>query len=391
MIFFRNVNSDSAACIILGCCLSYLCSHAQATEFIPLGDLPGGGFGSTAISVDGLGQKVVGSSATDTSDNAFLWTEVSGIQSIAPSGSALAISEDGVVVVGMATNAGTGIQEPFMWDSANGLSLLGFPGPASPSPAAALDVSGNGEVVVGFTVFNGVQKAFSWTVGAGFVDLEPLTTETSTATSISRDGSVIAGQLGNRAFRWTATDGMAYLGDLPGGSDSSEASGMSADGAIVVGSFDSSNGSEAFRWSNETGMVGLGFLSTDSTSSFAAATTESGEAIVGQNSVGNTGEAFLWTPAHGIEPLQHVLETRFSLSNELSGWELISALDISADGRFIVGRGINTDGNREAWLVRLDQPIFVPEPRGGLMGLLVIGGYALLQFRQRGVPAIGCR
>ncbi|MGV2388389.1 MAG UNVERIFIED_CONTAM: hypothetical protein LVR29_08855 [Microcystis novacekii LVE1205-3] len=44
---------------------------------------------------------------------------------------------------------------------------------------------------------------------------------------------------------------------------SSAATGVSADGSVVVGSSSSDTGTQAFRWTQETGMVGLGFLSDD--------------------------------------------------------------------------------------------------------------------------------
>jgi len=54
---------------------------------------------------------------------------------------------------------------------------------------------------------------------------------------------------------------MVGLGDLPGGSFSSYADGVSANGSVVVGYGNSANGNEAFRWTQGTGMVGLGDLS----------------------------------------------------------------------------------------------------------------------------------
>jgi len=49
------------------------------------------------------------------------------------------------------------------------------------------------------------------------------------------------------------------LGNLPGGSFSSNAYGVSAYGA-VVGQGNSASGTEAFRWTSGGGMVGLGDL-----------------------------------------------------------------------------------------------------------------------------------
>ena len=66
---------------------------------------------------------------------------------------------------------------------------------------------------------------------------------------------------GTEAFRWTSGGGMVGLGDLPGGSFSSHAFGVSSDGSVVVESSHSvSGGYEAFRWTSAGGMVGLGDL-----------------------------------------------------------------------------------------------------------------------------------
>jgi hypothetical protein len=66
--------------------------------------------------------------------------------------------------------------------------------------------------------------------------------------------------------------------------------------------------------------------------------------------------AFIWDQAHGIRELQHVLATEFGLAAALEGWQLTRANDISADGRVIVGEGINPDGTLEAWLAIIPEP-----------------------------------
>ena len=89
----------------------------------------------------------------------------------------------------------------------------------------------------------------------------------SYAHDVSADGSTVVGwsksASGNEAFRWTSTSGMVGLGDLSGGSFGSYARGVSADGSIVVGRGKSASGSEAFRWTSASGMVGLGDLPGD--------------------------------------------------------------------------------------------------------------------------------
>jgi hypothetical protein len=99
---------------------------------------------------------------------------------------------------------------------------------------------------------------------------------------------------------------MTGLGDLPGGDFFSAANDVSADGSVVVG----------------TGSSASGF------------------------------EAFVWNAADGMRSLRDLLTNDAGL--DLTGWTLISANAISANGRAIVGEGTNPDGDDEAWRVLAD-------------------------------------
>ena len=370
---FSNMINSLTPCICgssIAAFLVFFTNSAFASEFVPLGGFPGGVFSSRALGVDDSGSVVVGSSSGSMSES-FVWTQTNGMMSINATGYAAAVSGDGQTVVGGVVLPSIGFTEPFFWTDSGGVQLLGFPlGETQSVFTAALDVSHDGSLIVGFTTYGGVFEAFTWTMVDGFIGLGDLFNGAgdSTATAVSSDGSVVVGQsTGNgeaKAFRWTTIEGMTDLGDLRGGGSSSAATNVSPDGSVIVGQSDSARGIEAFRWTQTSGLDGLGFLPGFEFQSIATATTKNGRAVVGLSGLGGTlgSKAFVWTEQGGMQSLQHVLENQFGLASALENWSLTDATDISADGRSIVGRGMNPDGNTEAWLVRLEQPVFIPEP-----------------------------
>jgi probable HAF family extracellular repeat protein len=172
----------------------------------------------------------------------------------------------------------------------------------------------------------------------------------SVARAVSADGSVVVGTSqssnGFEAFRWTATKGMLGLGDLPGGGFQSEASGISSDGGVIVGSGRSAAGSEAFYWTESGGMIGVGDLPGGVFASYASAVSADGRVIAGYSSSTRSGasyaEAFRWTSTNGMTSL-----------GDLPGGDPSSfAFAMSADGSVIVGAsgsGNATGGSWEAF------------------------------------------
>ncbi len=156
----------------------------------------------------------------------------------------------------------------------------------------------------------------------------------SSATGVSADGSVIVGTSssasGEQAFRWTAGSGMVGLGHLPGDTNS-VANGVSADGLVIVGSSSSASGSQAFRWTAGSGMIGLGHLS-GTTNNSAAGVSVDGSVIVGTsgildgNGIDDTRKAFRWTAGTGMVGLGY-----------LPGDTVSSATAVSGDGSIVVG------------------------------------------------------
>jgi probable HAF family extracellular repeat protein len=175
-------------------------------------------------------------------------------------------------------------------------------------------------------------------------DLGTLGGDQSEALGVSADGAVVVGWAENaagrsRAFRWTASGGMQDLGTL--GGDWSEAWGVSADGAVVVGGAQNADWQErAFRWTASGGMQDLGTLG--GLASWAYGVSADGSVVVGQSVNG----AFRWTASGGMENLN----TTYAMLTNGSWLHVASA--ISPDGRYIVGHGSNAaTGRWEAFLL----------------------------------------
>ena len=152
------------------------------------------------------------------------------------------------------------------------------------------------------------------------------------------------------AFRWTSGGGMVGLGELAGGESFSDATGVSADGATIVGDSASASGREAFRWTSGGGMVGLGDLpGRGFRQAKAADVSADGAIVVGSSESASGREAFIWDAVHGMRELDLVL-AEFGLGPAFAGWTLTEAHAISDDGLTIVGFGINPSGQDEAWL-----------------------------------------
>jgi probable HAF family extracellular repeat protein len=130
------------------------------------------------------------------------------------------------------------------------------------SPVQSRSPSVTAGIVVAFAAaLSGASVAQSAPTFMGLGDL-PGGSFSSQALGVSADGSVVIGAgssaSGTEAFRWTSGGGMVGLGDLPGGPYFSLPYGVSADGSVVVGRGFSASGIEAFRWTSGGGMVGLG-------------------------------------------------------------------------------------------------------------------------------------
>ena len=222
------------------------------------------------------------------------------------------------------------------------------PNPTPSTFAFTTNISANGLIVVGLvdSLTEPQGEPFRWTEETGMVGLGlPELATYGEAWATSADGSVVVGQVKmntrmRRAFRWTLSEGMVFLGNLPGGGDDSSALGVSADGSVIVGWSESVFGAEAFRWTEAGGMVGLGDLPGGAFNSIALDVSADGSVVVGAGDRSlSSGEPFRWTEAGGM----------IGLGEMLGGSSTAEAVAVSADGSVVVGYAFNSDDKLEAF------------------------------------------
>ena len=250
---------------------------------------------------------------------------------------AVDISADGSVVVGNAIAAG-GAPQAFRWTRATGPLPIVTGTPGWPTVYAC---NHDGSVAVG-EVGN---RAFRWSAGSGTLMLGVLTDyepdhgaihNLSTSTCVSASGDLVAGMSSDtgtsvaRPFVWSASSGrMSWAGVSLEGSSSSEThqvSDMSADGTVLVG-YNPALG--AFRASGGTAqlLVRPGGEPGWAAPARAFAVSDDGAVVVGTSG----DRAFRWTAATKMVDLGH-----------LPGASSTVAYATNGDGRVVTG----TSGGR---------------------------------------------
>lgn len=306
-----------------------------------------------AFSVSADGSTLVGSSYSPSGRHrAFVWNEANGARALIDlptdfESAAVGVSADGSTVVGGDRNGA------FLWDEVRGRRPLQPTDRSSPYDVfGPWDLSSDGSTVVGLRT-GPPESAFVWDEVGGARSLgDLLGGGGAMAYAVSADGSRVVGSAksstGSEAFVWDAIDGMRGLGVLPGGEldPASVATGISADGMIVVGGSSTALGQqEAFIWDAEYGMRGLGDLpnSFGTFLSYATDVSADGSIVVGFGLSNGGFTPFVWDAVHGMRQLDVLLTT---MGVDLDGWTLssweVGTSDfpkISEDGRTIIGGG----------------------------------------------------
>lgn len=188
----------------------------------------------------------------------FIWTAASGTQWLGRKAGVsdtyvYGISQDGASVVGI--EAANGWQ-PTMWSADTGLIRLNTGPHAS---GVALAVNDDGTVIVG-----GLEGAVRWTSPTTFERLPglPDTQDYGWASDVSADGKRVVGYMHaehrNQAFLWEEGQGTRSLFTGQDGSSWGFARAISGDGQLVGGKMDEgANFANAFIWTEATGIQRL--------------------------------------------------------------------------------------------------------------------------------------
>jgi uncharacterized membrane protein len=243
---------------------------------------------------------------------------------------ALAISGDGRVVVGYVPQGRPDEREAFRWTKASGMAGLGYL-PSSSYGSAASATSADGAALAGDATHHNdcqgcgdTQRPIRWQASSGIEDLSFLADHyNGFATGISADGSVIVGfSYGSPSsemhwFRWTEQAGPEDLG-------SGYATGISADGQTIVGAaYDGRY--QAMRWTEQDGRIPLGGVDPYY-DSLATAASSDGSMVVGWSLGPSGSRAFRWQKSTGAVSLGTLPGDNYSV-----------ATSMSADGAVVVG------------------------------------------------------
>jgi len=364
----------STAAFLLAAAPVCSCLPTARAQLVSVGVPPGAAYSvATGVSADGRAVAAYAwGTASPHARRAYRWTPGQGLEPVSPEGldrSALAISADGTTIVGAQSSHETGSFGAFISHIDHGFQQIGEP---FSYWAGANAVTADGTTVVGSARFSdpspSVIHAMRWHRQSGLLeDLgAPPGDVWSAASSISADGSVICGNSGprtdfnipQRAVRWIS-DAIEAL-PVPLGHEVSAAVGVSADGSTIVGwSFAYVPGWREYplRWRAGVLQIlvsppgftgGAALLATNHDGSVSVGALTDRDPISGQS----TNRAAVWSPYFGPADLNHYLP---AMGIDTTGWSLEVALDISADGRTVVGMGTQ-DGALRGFVLTLPPP-----------------------------------
>jgi len=263
--FARGVSADGSVVVGYGQSASSAPSYYEAFRWsssdgiVGLGDIPGAPFTSNAEAVSADGSVVVGWGGS----SAFRWTDAHGMVNLPFLNVARGISRDGSIIVGVGNINFSGLRAA-RWTSSEGTVLLDD-GSVYSDSSQAMDVSGDGSVVVGVATGVSGSEAVVWDSIHGLQSLTDLLVDLGlqvtgwsllTATDVSDDGQTIVG--------WgpspSSSFGEAWRAILPAASEYAVFVPSSAEAGSVLGGAGVSGGIDvAFNEVTQRGALIAGY------------------------------------------------------------------------------------------------------------------------------------
>ncbi|MFO0840469.1 MAG: protein kinase [Phycisphaerae bacterium] len=262
--FTRRISADGSTVVGIGAAANGRNAMRWRADIgmQSLGNLPGGpSVADRAQDVSPDGSVIVGSARSAAATcgaielcEAFRWTESGGMQPLGdlPGGCygsyGVRVTDDGAKV--LTAGIDNSQYRPGMWVSGAMSAIVPSPGGGSYSAAA---MTPDGSVLAGGWS-HGISDMFRWSAATGFQNLGDLPggIVDGYATDITPDGQTIVGRghsnNGYEACRWDNGVGFTALGDLPGGAFNSFAYAISSDRSVICGYGTSALAQEAVVW-----------------------------------------------------------------------------------------------------------------------------------------------
>lgn len=206
---------------------------------------------------------------------------------------------------------------------------------------------------------NSRSRAFQWSAASGMNSLASTGGSYSVVKGSSRDGILVVGQSIDADGRWRATlwnNGVPQSLPAPE-RGSAEATGVSDDGRIIVGSIGGTGPTSVAAWWDQSRSFHFLFENTDEYSEARAVSADGNVAVgfIEVNSLGGRRSAFRWTKESGVELLGGI---------DGPG---SAAFDTSANGQEIVGYFYESDQSYRAFRWSIDK---------GMESLGTVSGYS---------------
>lgn len=303
---------------------------------------------------------------------ALIWDESGEVIELGVPGRAKQSSSDGTIIAGdrlyqVVDRFLPILTRAFRWSASLGPQSL-VPDEGYPIAFSVSAMSADGSTIVGPALEPRQIEAYRWDLDSGLSLLPRLDRDANHVPSaITPDASSVIGYLNacgtaspdreSTGIRWDRAGSITILPAVAGLCECMTTD-VSRDGKGVVGTCDDQSPNtydapSAVRWYEEVGEI-LPMVD-DERGSFAFATSADASVVVGTAFVNDARYAFVWNASAGKRLLADLLSD--AGVDIPSGWVLAEGVDVSDDGRVVVGTALLPDGRTTAFRATIPQRV----------------------------------